>query len=515
MCILFSLCHVLFLRLYKRSLGLRSLAEKHQGNTKMPIDYSKWDKIELSDDSDVEVHPNVDKNSFIRWKQQDIHQKREERKLEIKTLEQQLNMYEHLNKRVDYLLKLKDPSLFVDAERLETTLNQNFDKLEKCEGDRIDKDIPPYNEMVSDLFEQFMNELKKEGPQSITPEAMLMKIIQHRSKIEQVTRESTEKLATLYKERELHISSEDMHDGWNSGFLNKQKPEENAVVKKAEKGPVTPGDLGIKHFISYDDEEDVLKLHPLTLEFGSISEHDLEKSERFLLEHFDIISAQQTDALMMSSFNHELEANTDLTRRAIFQSEILSSVSQIYQMKFKGNSSDYIHVNELQDIIKKFFFKLREKEGNNMAKDFFEKEVETKYAHVKKRAVVMNEEKEETVETIQLRSMDPDSKLVINLPDFNSQDAEEQQRTALFNEIPQELREALLTGELDAVNKEFEKMTVEEGEHMLEIFNAGAFLGIQQLFENSEEFEAYKKELAAAEKQEEGEKEVNKVEELD
>lgn len=47
------------------------------------LNYNKWDNLELSDDSDIEVHPNVDKKSFIRWKQQDIHQKREERKIEL------------------------------------------------------------------------------------------------------------------------------------------------------------------------------------------------------------------------------------------------------------------------------------------------------------------------------------------------------------------------------------------------------------------------------------------------
>ena len=37
------------------------------------LNYAKWDNLELSDDSDIEVHPNVDKKSFIRWKQRDIH----------------------------------------------------------------------------------------------------------------------------------------------------------------------------------------------------------------------------------------------------------------------------------------------------------------------------------------------------------------------------------------------------------------------------------------------------------
>jgi cell division cycle protein 37 len=52
----------------------------------MPLDYSKWDNLELSDDSDIEVHPNVDKRSMIKWKQEAIHRERAERKAKIEYL---------------------------------------------------------------------------------------------------------------------------------------------------------------------------------------------------------------------------------------------------------------------------------------------------------------------------------------------------------------------------------------------------------------------------------------------
>lgn len=60
----------------------------------MPLNYSKWDNLELSDDSDVEVHPNVDKRSFIRWKQRDIHEKRDVRKQELESLKRELEINE-------------------------------------------------------------------------------------------------------------------------------------------------------------------------------------------------------------------------------------------------------------------------------------------------------------------------------------------------------------------------------------------------------------------------------------
>ncbi|CAJ0910749.1 8661_t:CDS:2 [Entrophospora sp. SA101] len=74
----------------------------------MPIDYSKWDRLELSDDDEIECHPNVDKASLIRWKQADIHAKREERRQKIASLKQQISLNDVLLSRIDdMIVKLK------------------------------------------------------------------------------------------------------------------------------------------------------------------------------------------------------------------------------------------------------------------------------------------------------------------------------------------------------------------------------------------------------------------------
>lgn len=74
----------------------------------MPLDYSKWDALELSDDSDIEVHPNVDKRSFIRAKQNQIHQERLSRKHRITTLKYERVINDGLLARIDALLKSLD-----------------------------------------------------------------------------------------------------------------------------------------------------------------------------------------------------------------------------------------------------------------------------------------------------------------------------------------------------------------------------------------------------------------------
>jgi cell division cycle protein 37 len=51
----------------------------------MPIDYSKWKDIEISDDED-DTHPNIDTPSLFRWR----HQARVERMAEKKKEKEEL-----------------------------------------------------------------------------------------------------------------------------------------------------------------------------------------------------------------------------------------------------------------------------------------------------------------------------------------------------------------------------------------------------------------------------------------
>src|SRR5262245_4959288 len=102
----------------------------------MVLDYSKWDALELSDDSDIEVHPNVDKRSFIRAKQHQIHQQRFQRRHEIETLKYERIVNDGLLKRIDNLLEAlrkhedssKNPDEIVFRALLEAAGDPNEDQ---------------------------------------------------------------------------------------------------------------------------------------------------------------------------------------------------------------------------------------------------------------------------------------------------------------------------------------------------------------------------------------------------
>ena len=144
----------------------------------MPVDYSKWDALELSDDSDIEVHPNVDKRSFIRAKQNQIHQQRFERKHRITTLKYEQVINDGLLVRIDALLKsLNSHKIEVEGKTENNDVDEIvFDALLDVSSDgSLGKDQPPsppegvhtkedqpsYSKMMGALVDQVKAEVDK------------------------------------------------------------------------------------------------------------------------------------------------------------------------------------------------------------------------------------------------------------------------------------------------------------------------------------------------------------------
>ena len=461
----------------------------------MAIDYSKWDKIELSDDSDVEVHPNVDKRSFIKWKQESIRETRAKRNQDINNLETQVSMYTALNKRVDKLLSQSDDNMLTDISNIAKFLNVNFDKTEKQKGENVDPNIPSYNEMVEDLFEQLYGDAKKEGEDSKNGLIIKELCLRHRAKIDKVTIEATSKLQELYKEKNAHISSDDIHTGFDSSFLNKANEKDGKTSQQLssiseaqsntnlEKLPILRPKL---EFIDYG--EDMMKLAPETEKFGELPVGNYKMSEKFLLDHMPILSEQQKDALMMKAFEYQMDGNETTAYRVIHQSELLAYVREVYELK----KIPFLNIDQMEETIKMFFQRVIYNNSNPMGKQSFLSSVQNKFEHVKNRVKVLEQEQGEDgegVETIQLKSLDDSTELEINLPDFNSINPEEVERVNIFNKLPKKMQDALKTHSLDNINEVFSDTPIEEAEAYLELFNEAGIIGVKALLENEEEFQ--------------------------
>jgi hypothetical protein len=59
-----------------------------------PVDYSKWDKIELSDDEE-DVHPNIDKDSWFRMKHRSRVEREDHEEKDRKRINEEVRVTAH------------------------------------------------------------------------------------------------------------------------------------------------------------------------------------------------------------------------------------------------------------------------------------------------------------------------------------------------------------------------------------------------------------------------------------
>ena len=66
---------------------------KQTATMSKPFDYSKWDKIELSDDEE-DVHPNIDRESWFRMKHRSRVEREEHEEKDKKRIHDEVRMNE-------------------------------------------------------------------------------------------------------------------------------------------------------------------------------------------------------------------------------------------------------------------------------------------------------------------------------------------------------------------------------------------------------------------------------------
>lgn len=308
----------------------------------MPVNYSKWDALELSDDSDFEPHPNVDKRSFIRAKQNQIHQQRAERSHQIETLKYERIINDGLLQRIDTLLATLR-SHEADARDADDFMMQ---ALMECAGDPA-QDEPPkpppgvhsqseqprYSQMMASLVDQVKEEVGSKPNNWY--KSYLEGVEGHRTKVISLQEELMQKLEELEKEASKKITSESIHTGFDSSSVNKAKPKKQ---EKSEANPkpkeelvevLNPGSLkkdplrrqdsaqssgaeaDVDEPISSiaDPAEEHIEPTKLGKEFAKIKIGDYRACLQFISEHPEVVAEPETDGLLIEAFNAQLDHN--------------------------------------------------------------------------------------------------------------------------------------------------------------------------------------------------------------
>ncbi|KIY72014.1 hypothetical protein CYLTODRAFT_486792 [Cylindrobasidium torrendii FP15055 ss-10] len=472
----------------------------------MPLNYSKWDALELSDDSDIETHPNVDTKSLIRWKQRDIHEKREQRKQKIAYLNAQIACNKVIQGKVDEIYATLKSSSTSSPLAFVNSLVERITK-------EPSKDCPPTNDptkleqtydgMILTLLNRVVSDAKEKLDKASTPESeradkiasfLIEGIEFHQTKLAESIVEDKRQLEEELAEQKKHITSEDIHDGWDSKYVPaKETPTSVPTTKVEKKKAVTtefetlnssavaaassstasPPDEGDEE---NSDDEGVPELTPSLEAFSKLPLDAFETSFRFIQAHPDVIIQGAADALLVAGFRAEQQGQPKYARQCVHQSLLLQYCEKLGR-----------------DGVRVFFNKMMS--GDPRAVPVFKEDVERTYSHMKERVRVTQEEMssqgreqiqlvpENEGQTISFNVPDgpPPENLVLEDPMPEGVDIEQvremlQIQWDVFESFPDNLKAALRANTLDQVNEVLGELEVAEAEEIVQKLDMSGIL---------------------------------------
>ncbi|KTW28415.1 hypothetical protein T552_01677 [Pneumocystis carinii B80] len=432
----------------------------------MVLDYSKWDKLELSDDSDIEVHPNVDKRSFIRWRQRDIHEKRQARKQAIYDLNCNLQMNKDLKEQVLRLICALKTSVEEDPDKVIMNVLEeiSIENIPHTEGAvKYNVSIGRLIEKVKETLGEIEGEKRRQG--------FIEKFEENIEKLEELVNKAECDLEKLEEEGKAKITSEDIRVGFESSSITKlpttKKREKVQTIeilnKKAleskteEDVPLTENDSNI------DDNTEHIEPSETGREFSKLDSQDYSALLKFISLHPDIVlDEQETDGLLIDAFNYQMQGNETLAKQCVHQGLLLQYCRQLGK-----------------DGVSLFFQRVTS--ANHAAYKLFNDDVEQTYSRIKVRAAEIMEEREASsgVEQIQLHAVDPNAKIAINIPSKNSEDPNVQEARKIFESFSLDLQDALESGQLENINKVLANIPLQEAEKIVGDLNRGGMLSIE------------------------------------
>ncbi|KAJ2389767.1 hsp90 co-chaperone Cdc37, partial [Coemansia sp. RSA 2603] len=405
----------------------------------MPIDYSKWDNLELSDDSDVEIHPNIEKGTFLRLRQRKIREDRENRRLKREGAEEVIKLNKDLAERITALRaqvsNADEPTLARLMDDWQKDAQRGAEYLAKRDKAAADGENPPTpskEDMIDALKTRINAELREAAVNVESLEdrrqAVVKLLDQHLGKLEKNKRDAERELEEVKKEEAKHIAPDSIiHEGFSRSFVSSNADKDSGSSKPAtvtKKETVTtdeilnPDSVG-KHRDTTDsqkekqegvDDNGDLEFDEDSKKFASLT--SLSDSYDFIRKNFSIVSERKSDQIMGQAFTAELAGKKQLARQYIHQALI---ITYILKMGSTG--------------VNVFFSRVGSK---GQAQDMFHKDVESYYERIESRCKVIKSESEQEgndheVESIQLQCDDPNAPIRISVPGDGEEDAERRQ----------------------------------------------------------------------------------------
>ena len=282
-----------------------------------------------------------------------IHEERQKRKQQIADLKAQRIINDELLKRIGLLVEaLQKRSEAVNSAEeqifktmMEITVNsQATDKppaLSIYQHPRAKEPQPTFTQMMASLVDQVKKEVDESNEQDRW-KSFLTAFQSHHEKLMKLQADAAAEQSKLEKEESSKITSESIHDGFNSGFVNKASMVDQRTTNKvtsieqinpnvkSQNEQVGNISSGVEADVSDESEVDgSIKPSAIGYEFAKIRIGDYRKCLEFISEHPDVVSQKEENGLLIEAFNSQLAGRSEYGQQCVHQALLLQYCRQL------------------------------------------------------------------------------------------------------------------------------------------------------------------------------------------
>lgn len=361
---------------------------------------------------------------------------------------------------------------------------------------------PTIEQMLFNLISQILSKIKDAG--SADEDAAAEKELNfHFTRLADREKQRKVELENEELEAHKHITSEDIHDGFDVSHVDKKPsaaidepitaPSKSKSTKKVKKTNIEvlnpkasdatseqAGDGGQSDDEEGndddedDDDDDLPRLSPSAQKFAKIKSSDYSSSLSAIQADPSLyLNESTTDALLVEAFESEMKGKKSYAKNCVHQGLLLQYCRKLGR-----------------DGVNLFFRKVGS--GEPKAMEVFINDVESTYDRISKRcAVIISERSQEPAskEQIQLVPTNPTTSITFEVPEgpppenleLKTEDPEEASKLDVeevrkflwdrwntFNQFPKKLQKALKSKQLDQVNQVIGEMEIPEAEKIVQ-----------------------------------------------
>ncbi len=441
---------------------------------------ARQDALKPSDDSDIEVHPNVDKPSFIEAKQSQVHIELQQQKLQIEAFKHQRIVNDGLAQRLSMVIaalrshntaSVRDtninPSDMASKVIMELAMrNPEEDTPPPRPEGASDADSPPlptYSKMAAEILDEAnkaLGQLHIEDP-NLRFEALAEELRGHARSIALAQRFMTKRLGELEQQAPKKITSDNHRVGVDTSHVSESALEpaissssrDTKVELLNPKSPPHEAEAEAERDLDEDDEEQRPRPSPAATRFAQIQSSDYRASQEFLASHPEILHEKETEGLLLDAYFLLLNQGDQAQTQA---RQYTHQALMLRYCRFLG-----------RDRLALFFKGMARPELKPRV--IFEEDVAGTFQWIQDTAERDAKEREEgeLVERVQLFvCAGGEGPVEILVPLAGSENEEEREARATFESFSPEMRAALETGSLDEVNEVLADMDPDEGENL-------------------------------------------------